>query len=74
MASRFKTVTIEEVTDRTGTKNSKGILVKKLRKLRTLAKVYALNENCILLNVLGFRCDKLVKTIPVVSVIFHPGH
>ena len=52
----------------------KAFFVKKLRKLRTLAKMYALNENCILLNVLGFRYNKPVKTITVVSVICHPRH
>ena len=52
----------------------KVFFVKKLRKLRTLAKMYALNENCILLNVLGFRYNKPVKTITVVNVICHPRH
>ena len=52
----------------------KVFFVKKLRKLQTLAKMYALNENCILLNVLSFRYNKPVKTITVVSVICHPRH
>ena len=54
-----------------GRRIRKVFFVKKLRKLRTLAKMYALNENCIL-NVLGFRYNKAVKTITVVSVICHP--
>ena len=85
MASRFKTVTIEEVTklkeaaENLNTRMSirrirKVFFVKKLRKLRTLAKMYALNENSILLNVLDFRYNKPVKTITVVSVICHPRH
>ena len=65
MASRFKTVNIEEVTK---LKEAAENLAK------TLAKMYALNENCILLNVLGFRYNEPVKTITVVSVICHPRH
>ena len=78
MASRFKTVTIEEVTKLKEAAEDLSIrkvfFVKKLRKLRTLAKMYALNENCILLNVLGFRYNEPVKTVTVVSVICHPRH
>ena len=65
MASRFKTVNIEEVTK---LKEAAENLAK------SSAKMYALNENCILLNVLGFRYNKPVKTITVVSVICHPRH
>ena len=74
--------TIEEVTKlkeaaedlNTARRIRKVFFVKKLRKLRTLAKMYALNENCILLDVLGFRYNKPVETITVVSVICHPRH
>ena len=38
MALRFKTVTIEEVTDRTGTKNSKGIFGEETQKITNFSK------------------------------------
>ena len=77
MVSRFKTVTIEELILKhyeQARRIRKVFFVKKLRKLRTLAKMYALNKNCILLNVFSFRYNKPVKTITVVSVICHPQH
>ena len=77
MVSRFKTVTIEELILKhyeQARRIRKVFFVKKLRKLRTLAKMYALNENCILLNVFSFRYNKPVKTITVVSVICHAQH
>ena len=74
MASRFKTVTIEEVTDRTGTKNSKGIFGEETQKITNFSKSACFKRNCIILNVLGFRYNKPVKTITVVSVICHPRH
>ena len=38
MASRFKTATIEEVTDRTGTKNSKGIFGEETQKITNFSQ------------------------------------
>ena len=38
MASRFKTATIEEVADRTGTKNSKGNFGEETQKITNFSK------------------------------------
>ena len=73
MASRFKTVPIEELILKhyeQVRRIRKVFFVKKLRKLRTLTKMYALNENCIILNVLSFRYNKPVKTITVVRGVW----
>ena len=53
--------------------NSKGIFGEETQKTTNFSKNLCLNENCIL-NVLGFRYNKPVKTITVVSVICHPRH